>query len=139
MSLQDEKKGNDSKIKLKNTTGLQDLFSIELLDINRCREWVLQRLHPDGAYCPKCNRPIDNMDAQDSFWEGRRTHCKWCDKYFSARTGTVLNNTNLDVRVIYMILFLGALWGDEKVIAALLGIHVDTVRNWKRKRGEFVG
>lgn len=112
-------------------------FWVEALDIHACREWILQRLHPDGAYCPKCNKRIIGDDALDSFWEERRTHCKLCGKYFTARTGTLIKNTRLDAREIFLLCVTVELSVPDKKIAEILKIHLDSVRSWKKRLEEL--
>lgn len=108
-------------------------YLVQALDVHVCREWVLQRLHPDGVYCPNCNKRITSDDALDSFWEERRTYCKSCGKQFTARTDTVIKRTNLDMREIFLFLVLRDLQVDNKKITETLGIHLDSVKNWKKR------
>ena len=106
---------------------------VSMLDVHMCREWVLQQLHPDGAYCPGCDKKIDGDDALDNFWEERRTYCKFCHKQFTARTDTAINGTGLDMREIYLFCLLVEFAVLDKRIAEVLGIHPDSVGNWKRR------
>lgn len=108
-------------------------FSVEMLSAEKCREWVLQQLHPEGAYCPSCHRRVIGKRAKVSFWAGRRTWCKFCHKQFSATTGTVLNNCGLDFRAVWLLLALSALGADNKQIAGILRVHPDTVKTWQGK------
>jgi len=68
---------------------------LDLLDEQRCREWLLSKVHPFGPSCPGCGGPVVNDRQVASWWAGRRVCCKCCGKYFSATTGTVLNKMGL--------------------------------------------
>lgn len=123
---------NDEQAKINPTTALKS-FSSFMISAKASRYWFLSKLHPDGAYCPHCNRKLTGERAIKSFWDGRRTWCKSCQKQFYATTDTVLNNTELNFQKLYLLLVLSALGIQEKIIAEILNIHPDTVKKWQRK------
>ena len=111
-------------------SALKDFLFV--LSQENCRKLILPRFHPDGAYCPVCHQMIGER-AKESFWAGKKIHCKSCGKWFSATTGTILNNTKLDYKAIYLLLVLPALGLDNREIAGIIGIHRDSVRNWRKR------
>ena len=107
--------------------------ALDLLDEQRCREWLLSKVHPFGPSCPGCGGPVVNDRQVASWWAGRRVCCKCCGKYFSATTGTVLNKMGLSFRQAFLLLLGLDLNLEIKAIARLCACHRDTVRLWRDK------
>ncbi len=107
-------------------------FSSRVLSEEACRLWILQRLHPAGAFCPNCQTALKRR-AELSFWEGKRTYCKFCEKQFSVTTGTILANISMNMREVFLLLVLIAMKVDKKEIARILNIHPDSVKNWEKR------
>lgn len=58
----------------------------------RCREFLTRLRWPEGVRCPRCK-----MDAVELETEKRLFYCKQCDYQFSVTTGTVFNDTHLEL------------------------------------------
>ena len=59
-------------------------------------EWITSTRWPDGARCPHC----DGDNIQHPAKHPSQTHrCRGCRKFFSWRTGTVMQNSNLGAQV----------------------------------------
>ena len=108
-------------------------FTVELFDERVCREWILNKLHPEGASCPGCGKPILSAKCLQNFWNLKRVFCKDCKKIFTALTGTMLNGIQMDLRTLFVMAVFLQLGADRKVIAKLLKIHPETVRFWEMK------
>jgi len=108
-------------------------FTVELFDERVCREWILNKLHPEGASCPGCGKPILSAKCLQNFWNLKRVFCKDCKKIFTALTGTMLNGIQMDLRTLFVMAVFLQLGADKKVIAKLLKIHPETVRFWEMK------
>jgi len=108
-------------------------FTVELFDERVCREWILNKLHPEGASCPGCGKPILSAKCLQNFWNLKRVFCKDCKKIFTALTGTMLNGIQMDLRTLFVMAIFLQLGADKKVIAKLLKIHTETVRLWKTR------
>lgn len=106
---------------------------LDILDEQRCREWLLRKVHQAGQCCPGCGAELVNDRQRASWWAGRRVCCKSCGKYFSAVTGTVLNKMGLSYRQAFLLLLGLGLNLNMKVIAGLCHCHRDTVRLWRDK------
>ena len=108
-------------------------FTVELFDERVCREWILNKLHPEGAFCPGCGKPILSAKCLQNFWSLKRVFCKDCKKIFTALTGTMLNGIQMDLRTLFVMAVFLQLGADRKVIAKLLKIHPETIRFWEMK------
>lgn len=105
------------------------------IDADAARNWVLHRLHPSGAHCPKCHaRPATPRLAR-AFWAGRRIHCG-CGRWFSALSGTLLNCSKLSYSQFFLMgvfaEFLSTGLTPER-IAASVGISTKTLSTWLKK------
>src|SRR3989304_8616999 len=108
-------------------------FTVELFDERVCREWILNKLHPEGASCPGCGKPILSAKCLQNFWNLKRVFCKDCKKIFTALTGTMLNGIQMDLRTLFVMAVFLQLGADRKVIAKLLKIHPEAMGIWEMK------
>jgi transposase-like protein len=112
------------------------MFGADLLDEQRCRIWVLTKIHPKGAHCPRCGNnigPAKFILTLPSFWKGGRVRCDQCGKYFTALTGTFLSGCHLKFREIILLALLLALDVPDKQIAAIIKMSAENVRLWRLK------
>lgn len=111
-------------------------FSPDIFDEAACRARVLLKLHPDGALCPACGLALDGL-TEKSFWAGRRCECGRCGRWFSARSGTFLDNAHLSYAQIIIIAALLREGLHPARIAAFAGVSADTVRIWSMRFKAF--
>ena len=107
-------------------------FQANFLNEVVCREWVLKRLHPTGAYCPGCGVAIPEKSLQ-RFWMSERVKCCQCNKFFTALTGTFLSGCQLDYREVILLAILLSTDMSDKTIAEILNMSAANVRIWRNK------
>jgi hypothetical protein len=115
--------------------GINDVihdFRADLLNEAACRDWVLKRLHPLGAYCPGCLQAIPEKSLQ-RFWNSGRVKCYQCNKFFDARTGTFLSGCQLSYREVMLLAILLSPDITDKIIADILDMSSANVRLWRNK------
>lgn len=110
-----------------------DNFTVELFDEKKCTAWILNKLHPEGASCPRCGKPITSEKGLQNFWSLKRVFCKECKGLFTALTGTAINGIQMNLRILFVMAVFLQLGTDRKVLAKLLKIHPETVRFWEKK------
>jgi len=98
-----------------------------------CRLWLITNLHPDGAKCPACKTAVTEYGQLARFNSGKRMHCKTCGKWYSAFSGTLFQECQLDERSIYILALLTELNLHKNEIARVLDINPATVRIWQAK------
>lgn len=113
-----------------------EAFSYKFFNEERCRAWMFEKLHPEGAQCPDCGLTLDGA-ARESFWAGRRCSCNRCGRRFTARTGTFLEGAQLADRQIYAMAVLYDLGFSTGRAAEILGVTPNTVRLWSTRLKAF--
>lgn len=108
-------------------------FGMDLIKFDDCARWLVTRLHPDGVKCPGCSAEVTNSSRLERFRQMEQIRCPECGKKFTAKTGTILNETKLEAREIYLLAVLIYLEVSPAHIATILRVHTDTVRNWQMK------
>src|SRR3990170_3549177 len=108
-------------------------FTVELFDERVCREWILNKLHPEGASCPGCGKPILSAKCLQNFWNLKRVFCKDCKKIFTGLTNSMLSGVRVDLRTFFVMAVFLQLGVEKKVISKLLKIHPETIRLWEMK------
>ena len=106
-------------------------------DLDHCRKWVLEALHPpeEGPECPYCGTKIHEA-LLPRFYANNRMVCSRCRKEFKATTGTNVYRCRLDFRQIVL---LGILFESGMTYEAISYKLGASVRNLKRlvKRFDF--
>lgn len=110
-----------------------DSFGMDMLKFEDCARWVIARLHPEGAACPRCSAAVSGESRLEKWYQFEQIRCQSCHAKFTAATGTHLNGSKLEIREIYLIAALSALGVSPVKIATTLRVHVDTVSNWQDK------
>ncbi len=105
----------------------------KFLNPDSCREWVLNRLHPNGPRCPGCGESITSYPSLRSFRLGARVRCCRCGKYFTALTGTFLSGCHLSLPQVILIAILIDAGADDTRIARLMEVSAEGVRGWRLK------
>ena len=107
------------------------IFGANFLDADVCRQWILRRLHPAGAFCPRCGVRLA-AHAADRFWQGRRFTCRSCGSDATAKTATILAGKNLSYQEIVLMAWLMADGKSNSEIAGVIKCNRETVRLWRR-------
>ena len=108
-----------------------DALGPDFLDARRCRDWLVERLHPDGPRCPCCGMALTSPRSRAAFrWLGR-VQCTICGRFFTAMSGTTLNKTGLEPAGYVLLCLLMALGQGDQAIAHKLGVNRETVRRWR--------
>ena len=97
-------------------------LNADFFDEAHCREWILRKLHPGGAFCPGCQRAINDDRRRNHFWKGDRLNCEYCGKYFTALTGQIFSGAHLDFKGIFLLAVLSGSGINDKIIASKLKI-----------------
>jgi transposase-like protein len=74
----------------------------DLMDERRCREWLLEQLHPLGLVCPYCTDPHARPVKRPALIPGWR--CRTCDRFYTMLTGTVFEKTRQSARTLVLLL-----------------------------------
>ena len=69
---------------------LQDMFP----DEDSARKWFEDLVWSDGRYCPRCGS-VNTHEAKHQYSPYR---CRDCKKYFSVKTGSVMEGSNVPLR-----------------------------------------
>ena len=95
-----------------NAPGKHHRKGMTLLDVagmfgdeEESRAWVAEQRWPDGPYCPHCG----SVNVQSNIKHKTMTHrCRDCPdkRFFSIKTGTVMEGSNLKYRVWAVALYL---------------------------------
>ena len=65
-------------------------------DDETAERWFIEQRWPDGAHCPKCG----SLNIQSGAAHKTMTHrCRDCRKWFSVKTGTVMQSSKLGLQV----------------------------------------
>jgi len=115
-----------------NQAAFEEL-NANFFDEARCREWILKKLHPDGAFCPGCRQRINDYRRQHNFWHGARLNCESCGKYFTALTGQIFSGSHLDFKGLFLLAVLTGAGIPDKIIASKLNITTESCRLWRIK------
>lgn len=109
------------------------VFNADFLDVEKCRRWILERIHIEGPACPNCNAVVDDGGRLQRFWSGKRLVCQDCGRFFAATTGTFLAGGHMDFRQVFVALMLLALKKKNSEIAAAVGCNPETIRLWRMR------
>ena len=64
---------------------------------NAAIDYIVEKKYQDGYYCPKCGCYHNRIYHQS--YDRRKLYCNNCKSEFSAMTGTIFENTHLDIRM----------------------------------------
>ena len=108
-------------------------LNAEFMNEVKCREWILNKLHPTGAHCPGCGQVLDDAGRLKNFYNGDRLACRICRKYFTALTGTFFSGAHLDFKGLFLLTALSGCGVPDKIIAEKLDITLQCARSWRIK------
>ena len=106
-------------------------FGPDFLDARLCRDWLLERLHPQGPACPWCGMALTSPRSRATFRQLGRVQCTICQKFFTGLSGTVLSKTGLEPQGYLLLCLLLALGLGDQAIAGKLNVNRETVRRWR--------
>ena len=122
-------------VNLNNVFDIADIvadFPAKFFDKISCREWILKKLHPSGAFCPGCGMPVPEKSLQ-RFWMSERIKCCHCEKFFTALTDTFCSRWQLDYNEVIEIAVYFHFGMTDKEIAEKLNRSIASVRIWRNK------
>lgn len=105
-------------------------ISPSLLNPRSCRLWIIRQLHPRGAFCPSCHKPVSERSLP-KFLNNEKVKCSECGKFFTALTGTFIAGTHMDFAEIFFLSLCLEIGLSAKSIADRMGLDPDTVRLWR--------
>jgi transposase-like protein len=135
-TIQEEEKTEYSKSVASFIVELRRAFSAKLFDEGVCRQWVLGKLHPGGAHCPSCKVLLQDKVTLSNFWQGKRCLCKNCGRWFTAKTCTFLQGTQMEYRQIFLLAVLIGFSENgitPERVAQCAGVSSNTVAFWHKK------
>ncbi len=103
----------------------------DFLDARLCRDWLLERLHPNGPACPWCGMALTSPRSRATFRQLGRVQCTICGRFFTGLSGTVLNKTGLEPTGYVLLCLLMSLGLGDQAIAGRLNVNRETVRRWR--------
>lgn len=109
--------------------------AVDLVNEEECRRFLVRRFHPAGAHCPHCGVVLPTA-AADRFAEGGRLHCRDCGRWFTWTTGTVIEDSKLDVRQLVLLILLTFCHASAESIALATRLTPQSVRSWRRRLAE---
>lgn len=100
----------DKKSKKKKGPGKSHREGMSLVELMRkfpnkevAEKWFVENRWPDGISCPRCG--CDNIQTKTTHPE-MPFRCRGCRKFFSVKTGTAMEGSNLDCQVWVIAIFL---------------------------------
>lgn len=91
--------------------------------------FVLELFYPEGAKCVHCGQAITGKRSLATFWSGDRTWCACCERKFSPRSGTPLENLHISFAQFDFICLAISFGAKSKQIADIIGVSPDTVKS----------
>ena len=113
--------------------GVVESFGPDFLDRERCREWVLERLHGHDPACPECGGLLDDPRRLARWRANGRIRCGGCGKFYSATTGTFMAGSRLGFRQVVLLALLMGLGLSNAQAAAILGCSAEAARLWRAR------
>lgn len=107
---------------------------LELLDRQKCAEWLFDRIWPGtaGERCPKCRSKLSAAMLRN-FRRFRKTRCTACGAQFRAGTGSPFYHVHRSPAEIVLLSALIAADAPVQEITTALRIDRDTVNSWRRR------
>jgi len=112
-------------------------LSSAFFDESFCRKWILQKLYPTGAVCPKCGSGL-SAKTERQFWSGKRFKCQSCGGFSTALTGSFLSGSQFSFAEIVILALMLSLTSWDRQIAEVLAVHPQTIKMWRLKFNAFV-
>ncbi|MBF2022288.1 MAG: hypothetical protein IGR93_19895, partial [Hydrococcus sp. C42_A2020_068] len=101
----------------------------DLLNRDKCRQWILEHFHPDGLSCPNCKAGVEQARRFRTTHRSqlRVYRCRVCDHTYNLYSGTLLAQHHLRPERVVLLLR-GILKGEStKSLAGELQLNYKTV------------
>jgi transposase-like protein len=105
---------------------------LNLLDEQRCKEFLLRKFYPEGPVCPYCRQPLSNKKTK-RFFENKISFCNLCRRKFRPARGTALDGTKLRFKEVILLMLLFQLGVPTSKIIRSFGRCKFTVNSWRNK------
>lgn len=109
------------------------VLSDRFFDAETCADWFLSHSYPDGPACSRCGAAITGDRALARWRSLQRLTCPSCQRKIRATSGTLLQESHLDPRGLFILLSLLGLGVDPGAVAQVLDVTTATVLSWKSK------
>lgn len=106
---------------------LIDSLKPGFLDADKCRQWVLESLHPGGPGCPVCGAKIVDPGEAARFWSDKIARCPSCNKRFTAKSNTVLSGIGADFQKLVLFFLLAEMGMPFREIEKHVGLNKRTL------------
>lgn len=107
------------------------------LDPDRCRLWILERLHPNGAACPRCAAPVMSEIGIRAFWAADRLKCSHCRRSFMATDGTFLEHISLSLPQLILVGILSKMGLKGAEVARAAGTSEVCAYAWSKRLSPY--
>ena len=114
-------------------------FTLDFLDDDICRHWILTHLHRTGAACPHCRQKVQGEKNLNRFWLNMRIRCTQCSRYYRASSKTFLERAEKDYRWLFFIAAMIGAGVSDRQIAERLDADPQTVKKYRRIFEAFEG
>ena len=121
------------RIPIDPVAAMQDL-NPDFVDKERCRAWVLSRLHTGVPKCPRCGREL-GRDLWPDFLAMKVIRCPGCSRRFTALSGTFLHGSKLSFQQLFLMLVLMAAGLGDCEIGTRVGVDRSTVWAYRKRWG----
>ena len=112
-------------------------FSAEFISEAACNSWFTSLAYPAGPHCPCCGKKITDGSTLKNFSLLKRCICKSCNHWFTAKSGTILQDSKISVREFFLLSLLLGLKIPAVEISHILKISQGTVNLWQKKINLF--
>jgi len=110
-----------------------ELLTARFFDDVVCTDWFLRRCYPNGAQCPRCGAALTDERILGRWRAFTRVTCPSCRRKIKATAGTILHESQLSPRQLFILLALLGIDVDLDTVARVVGITVATVKAWRDK------
>uniref|UniRef100_A0A831U358 Transposase n=1 Tax=Geobacter metallireducens TaxID=28232 RepID=A0A831U358_GEOME len=107
-------------------------FCADSLSWHHVGRWIIDRLNPGGPKCPKCGTGYNDETRLERWYQRERIRCTSCGHMHTSTSGTILANTTLEPRELFILLLTRERFTVAER-AKMLGMNPKTVRTWDAK------
>jgi transposase-like protein len=100
-------------------------------DERRCRQWLIEELHPEGVKCPHCGEIQRSSHMIGLAYSLKRVICEGCKRKFSLFSGTIFEGTRLTARQLVTMLMCFRFRRGDQEISRMAKTSRTTVFRWR--------